>query len=54
MPDDLREKSKTELLQRIQDLETTVKALLEAMKECEQYTGEEFMNPGKYHGIEFN
>lgn len=54
MPEDIRENSKKELLARIEALETTVKALLKAMKAAEDYNGEEFMDTGEYHGISFN
>jgi hypothetical protein len=41
------------LEKRVQTLETTVKALLEGMKDAERETGEPLMPTGEYYGIKF-
>jgi hypothetical protein len=41
------------LEKRVQVLESTVKSLLEGMKEAERETGEPLMPTGEYYGIKF-
>lgn len=41
------------LEKRIEAIETTQKALLQAIKEIEKYQGENFMPEGTYHGVKF-
>ena len=57
MDENIRQSHKKEveaLKKRVDELETTVKAVLKGMQDAEAELGEPLMPKGVYHGFDFN